>query len=367
MKRRMIQQGFLVGLVIVLAAAGSARAALTPQEQALVREAKKEGAVTIINPIFADRTGSRLEAAFVKRYGLGEGFRLNNLRKGTGAVVSQVRQEIQAGKLTVDIITVSAPAFFDAAAKRGTFHALDSGYWKDHLELLQKAGQYSSYPYVVVPFAYTFQPAWNAGCPGMKDVQITSYEDLVRPEFKGKLIVTDITKSTTQTSAALGLQESGYDIVGLWRRLRPLDPVALFRTEVKIQRVVSCERPIEPSHLASRVYQNILLKPELKKVLRLGSYKEGHLMLGNQAAVLKGGPGPNAGKLLIEFLLSKEGTDIIVEGEVVYSFRKGYTPPAAVRPYLMDLSKTKLLGLKDWVGNQKDVKKIRDEWLGIFK
>jgi hypothetical protein len=80
--------------VALLAAAVVAQAAdLTPQEKALVEGAKKEGAVTLLNPIFSDRTGERLGQAFIKRYGLGADFKFNNLRKGTGQTVAQVRQE----------------------------------------------------------------------------------------------------------------------------------------------------------------------------------------------------------------------------------------------------------------------------------
>jgi hypothetical protein len=43
---------------------------LTPQEQKLVEGAKKEGAVTILNPIFSDRTGQRLAEAFIRHYDL---------------------------------------------------------------------------------------------------------------------------------------------------------------------------------------------------------------------------------------------------------------------------------------------------------
>ena len=116
----------------MLAAATATQAAdLTPQEKALIEGAKKEGAVTLLNPIFSDRTGESLGQAFIKRYGLGDGFKFNNLRKGTGQTVAQVRQEIVAGKFTVDILLVSAPAFFDEATKRGAFEKLDSGYWKE--------------------------------------------------------------------------------------------------------------------------------------------------------------------------------------------------------------------------------------------
>ncbi|MBI2132166.1 MAG: hypothetical protein HYT99_05035, partial [Candidatus Tectomicrobia bacterium] len=109
MKQRLIWQGFLASLVLALAASGSARAALAPQEQRLIPGAKKEGEVLILSATMVDSTAVKLRAAFIKRYGLGDGFRVNVLRKGTGAIVSTMRQEIQAGKITSDVPIVSAP------------------------------------------------------------------------------------------------------------------------------------------------------------------------------------------------------------------------------------------------------------------
>jgi ABC-type Fe3+ transport system substrate-binding protein len=120
-------------------------------------------------------------------------------------------------------------------------------------------------------------------------------------------------------------------------------------------------------NLSGRVYQNVLKQPDLKDKLKIGSYEEGQVMLGNQAAVIKGSEHPNAGKLLVEFLLSKEGTDVFVEGEAIYSFREGYKPPAAAAPYLLDLSQTKLLGMKDWVAAAGEFEKVRGDWQQIFQ
>jgi iron(III) transport system substrate-binding protein len=340
---------------------------LTPQEKKLIPAAKQEGAVTIINPLFSDRTAKRLGDAFIKRYGLGNDFKFNNLRKGTGATVATVRQEIKANKFTIDVHLVSAPGFFAAAAARGAFLKLDSGYWKDHLELIEKAGQYHQYPYVVVPLAYTFQPVWNKSCPGMETLNVTAYADTVQPALKGKTISSDITKSFTYSNTTISLMEAGMDMNAFWDKLKATDPIVEFRTEPKMQMVISCERPFDMWNLAGRVYQNVIKKPELAQVLRIGSYKEGQVMLGNQAAVLKGAPHPNAGKLLIEFLLSQEGADIVVEGEAIYTFRKGYVVPPAARPYLLDLSQHKLLGLQDWVAAQKQFKAVRAAWAKRFK
>ncbi|MPZ56251.1 MAG: extracellular solute-binding protein [Rhizobiales bacterium] len=341
---------------------------LTPQEQKLIAAAKKEGAVTLLNPLFSDRTGQLLGEAFVKRYNLGPEFKFNNLRKGTGQTVAQVRQEIVAGRFTVDILLVSAPGFFEEANKRGAFDSLDSAYWKDHETLAKKAGQYFNYPNVVIPLAYTFQPVWNASCPGMENFNVTSYADVATPALKGKTIASDLTKSITYTNTVISLMEDkATDITALWTKLKATDPIVEFRTEPKMQMVITCQRPFDMWNLAGRVYQNVLKKPDLAKVLKVGSYKEGQVMLGNQAAVIKGAPHPNAGKLLIDFMLSKEGTDILVEGEAIDTFRANYTPPAAAKPFLLDLSKHKLLGMKDWVASAKQAKPVRDAWQAVFQ
>jgi iron(III) transport system substrate-binding protein len=341
---------------------------LTLQEQKLAGAAKKEGAVVLLNPIFSDRTGQRLGEAFIQRYELGPDFKLNNLRKGTGQTVAQVRQEIVANKFTVDILLVSAPGFFDEAAKRGAFETLDSGYWTDHAELTKQAGQYANYPYVVVPFAYSFQPVWNSSCPGMSNFGAASYADVVKPVLRGKTIASDITKSFTYTNTAISLQENGVlDLKAFWDNLKATDPIVEFRSEPKMQMVITCQRPFDMWNLSGRVYQNVLKKPDLAKVIKIGQYREGQVMLGNQAAVLKGAPHPNAAKLLIEFMLSKEGADIFIEGEAMYSFMKGYTPPPETKPYVFDLTKTKLLGLKDWVAASKLAKEVRDEWQARFQ
>jgi iron(III) transport system substrate-binding protein len=352
---------------LVTAAACAHAADLTPQEQKLVAAAKQEGAVTVLNPIFSDLTGERLAAGFVKRYDLGPDFKFNNLRKGTGATVAQTRQEIQAGKHTADILIVSAPGFFDEAAKRGAFETLDSGSWKNHEEGARKAEQYFNYPYVVVPFAYTFQPVWNSSCPGMENYTASSYADVLKPELTGKTIASDLTKSFTYVDTALALQEAGMNLDDLWTRLKATDPLVEFRSEPKMQMVVSCQRPLDMWNLTGRVYQNVVQKPDLIKVIKFSTYKEGQVMLGNQAAVLKGAPHPNAAKLFVEYMLSKEGADVMVVGEMMYTFLKDYKPPPEAAHYLFDLSTTKLIGLKDWVAAQAKFKETRDAWQAKFQ
>jgi iron(III) transport system substrate-binding protein len=352
---------------LMLLSTAAQAANYTPQEQKLIEAAKKEGSVTVLNPQFSDWTGQHLGEGFIKKYNLGPNFKFHNLRKGTGATVAQTRQEIRAGKHTVDILIVSAPGFFAEGVKHGAFEKLDSGYWKNHAEGAKAAGQYFDYPYVVVPFAYTFQPVWNTACPGMSDFKANSYADVLKPELKGKTIASDLTKSFTYDNTALSLKEQGVNLDDLWKKLKATDPLIEFRTEPKMQMVISCQRPLDMWNLTGRIYQNVLKKPDLLKTIKWSTYKEGQVMLGNQAAVIKGAPHPNAAKLFVEYMLSKEGTDIMVVGEMMYSFMKDYTPPPEAQKYVFDMKKTKMIGLKDWPAAQKQFKGLRADWQKVFQ
>lgn len=233
-----------VAAVVATALACGALAAhavsdLTTQEKKLIDGAKKEGSVTIIHLLFSDRTAQRMAAAFKERYGLGDEFELNSLRKETGATVAQVRQEIKAEKLTVDLVMVGAPGFFAAASERGAFLELDSGCWdKDIKSVAMGAGQYANYPYMVTPLAYTFQVVWNSACPGMGNFKVESYADILGAELKGKTIVSDITKSFTNTNTVISLKKAGVDVDGAWKQLKLTDPLVEFRTEPKMQMII---------------------------------------------------------------------------------------------------------------------------------
>ena len=353
------------GLVFSLVAGASD---LTAQEKALIPLAKKEGSVISLISLFEDRTARDLEKAFIKRYGLGDNFKYVNIRKGTGPTVGMARAEIQANRFTFDTIMVAAPGFFDAAAKQGAFLKLDSGQWKYHEEGAKKAGAFYQYPYFVVGNAYTFQPIWNVSCPGMKGVNITSYYDIANPKMKGKTIVSDVTKSSSYSLTTLGLMESGFDVKDMWKKLKATDPLVAFRTEEKMQMVINCERPVDMWNLAGRVLQAVEKDPALAKSLRWGTYKEGQVLMNRELAVMKGAPHPNAGKLFVEFLLSKEGLDIVTEREVAaISYRKGYVPPAAVSRYALDLSKIKVIGIKNEVEAYQKFKGMREEWQKTFQ
>ena len=357
------------GLIFALSLAAAAGASdLTPQEKKLIPLAKKEGSLITLISLFQDLTVRELEQGFIKRYGLGEGFKYTNIRKGTGPSLSMARTEIKANRLTFDLIMVAGAGFFDGAAKAEAFLKLDSGQWQFHEAAAKKAGAFYRYPEFIVGSAYTFQPIWNASCPGMEGVNITSYGDIANPKMKGKTIVSDVTKSSSYSFTTLGLEQAGFDVKGMWKKLKATDPLVAFRTEGKMQMVINCERPVDMWNLTGRVLQAVEKDSTLAKKLRWGVYKEGQVLINRQMAVMKGAPHPNAGKLFAEFLLSKEGIDIMVEREVsIISYRKGYVPPESVKKYALDLSKIKVIGIRDELETNKQFKGMREAWGKVFQ
>jgi iron(III) transport system substrate-binding protein len=360
--------GSAVAIVALALAASAGASELTPQEKKLIPLAKKEGALVSLISLFQDKTTRALEEGFRKRYGLGDDFKYTNIRKGTGPSIGMARAELKAGRFTFDVIMTAGAGFFHGAAKAGAFMKLDSGQWKHHEANAKKAGALFEYPYFVVGSSYTFQPVWNASCPGMENVDITSYEDVLDPKFKGKTIVSDVTKSSSYSFTTLGLEQAGFDVKGMWKKLKAQDPLVAFRTEPKMQMVINCERPIDMWNLVGRAFQAIEKEPSLAKKLRWGTYKEGQVLLNRQLAAMKGAPHPNAAKLFVEFLLSEEGLDIISEREAsVITYRKDYTPPESVKKYMLELDEIQVIAIKDELETNKQFKQMRQEWRKVFQ
>lgn len=345
----------------------SQAADLTSQEQKLIAVAKREGAATFsarASPTGPGGCSEKLSSNAMLTDPISSSTICAKARERSW------RKRVRKSRLAssrVDVVLVNTPSFFDEASKRGAFEPLESANWKHHEELISKVGIYFNYLYVVGPYASTLRPVWNSSCPGMANFAANSYDDVVKPELRGKTIASDITKSFAYANMTIGIMEAGVDLTALWDKLKTTDPVVEFRTEPKLQMIFSCQRPLDVWNLTGRVYQTVLQKPDLAKVLKFGTYEEGQVMLGNQAAVLKGASHPNAGKLLIEFMLSKEGTDTLVEEETMYSFLKDYKPPAATMPYLFDMSTTKLIGIGDWVAAQGKFEAVRAEWQRRFQ
>lgn len=353
------------GAALALAAAGAAPAGAADAELArLVEAAKKEGEVHYIDALNQPKTHAMLDRAFRKKYGLPDSFKFTHTLQGTGQVVATVQQEIKAGQHTIDVVYLAAPGFFKAAAKEGHFLPYVSPEWKHYEATVKRVGVEVDPPHWITPSAYAFVPVWNRKCPGFATVQIKSWRDLANPAFKGKMIVADVRKSVTYAATWFGLESAlGKDF---WPRyVEATQPIIIFRTEESLQKVMSCEYPIQNFQLSGRVYQRV--REDRTLDLGVGWPEEGVVVLGVQIAILKGSRRPNAGKLLVDFLLSEEGMQAFIEGEGVFSLRGGFRAPQAVVKYTPNIDQVKAIPV-NWAGlTLAGVKKVQDDFRRILK
>ncbi len=330
----------------------------------LIEEAKKEGGVHYIDAVITPKTQAGLDRAFRKKYGLPESFKFTHTLQGTGQVVASVQQEIKAGQHTIDLVWVGAPAFFKAAAKDGHLLPFVPPEWKHYERVVKRLGIEADPPHWITPSAYSFVPAWNRKCPGFATVQIKSWKDLLNPAFRGKMMIGDVRKSFTYAATWVGMEGAlGKDYFPKFVELT--QPAIFFRTEESLQKVISCEYPIQIWQSPGRVFERAREIPTLD--VGLAWPEEGVVLVAVPMAILKGSKRPNAAKLLLDFLLSEEAMHEYVSGELRFSFREGFKNPEAVRQYMPDVDKVKALPMNWAALTLAEIRKVQEDFRRILR
>jgi len=351
-------------LALVLLRGGAAGWAADAELAKLIEAAKKEGEVHYIDATNQPKTQALLDKAFRKKYGMPDSFKFTHTLQGTGQVVATVQQEIKAGQHTIDVVWVSAPGFFKAAAKEAHFLPYVSPEWKRYEGTVKRLGVEADPPQWITPSAYSFVPVWNRKCAGFANVQIKSWKDLINPAYKGKMIIADARKSTTYAASWFGLEGAlGKDYFS--RFVEVTQPAIFFRTEESLQKVMSCEYPIQNFQLSGRVYQRVQDDPTLN--LGVAWPEEGVVVLGVQMAILKGSKRPNAAKLLVDFFLSEEGMEAYIQGEALFTFREGFKAPAAPGKYTPDIGQVKSIPVNWPALTLAGIKKVQDDFRRVLK
>ncbi len=330
----------------------------------LIEAAKREGEVHYIDAVVHPKTQAQLDRAFRKKYGLPDSFKFNHTLQGTGQVVASVQQEIKAGQHTIDVVWVGAPSFFKAAAKGGDFLPYVSQEWRHYERTVKRLGIEADPPNWIAPLAYAFVPVWNRKCPGFADVQITSWMDLLNPAFKGKMMISDVRRSFTFAATWIGL-EGALGKEYFVKFVENTQPAVIYRTEESLQKVISCEYPIQNWQSPGRVFQRVEEDPTLN--LGVAWPQEGIVLMGVPLAILKGTKHPNAARLLVEFLLGEEGMSTYVAGEPRLVLREGLTIPEKVKKYLPEIDKVKVVPVNWPAIGLAEIRKAQNEFRKVLR
>lgn len=295
----------ILAFVILTAAAAPLRA-LTPDEianlsgpdrQAILEAgARAEGGLMFYTTLIVRQAVRPLKTAFEKRYPF---LKLDYTRAGSSKLVQRILAEHRAGKTLADVVVASAAPVLK---KVGIAQPLSSpalaAYPKEVLDPER----------MWVPLRFSYNGiAYNTRMVSAADAP-KSWEDLLDPKWKGRLVWA----SSTETGAPLFIAI----LRKVWGEARAMDYLnRLSAQNVRtgtgsirsvLDQVIAGEYPVMISaalhHVAISAAQGAPVAATTPSPV-LG--RSGYAMM------LKGAPHPHAAMLFIDFLVSREGQEIL--------------------------------------------------------
>ncbi|OGQ55065.1 MAG: hypothetical protein A2W66_06065 [Deltaproteobacteria bacterium RIFCSPLOWO2_02_56_12] len=308
-------------------------------EAKLSAAAKKEGALIWYTAMAID-TAKPLVDAFEKKYPF---VKVNYIRVGTAQMINRVITETLAGKWDFDVVTVLG---MDALVKRNIFAPYMSPEREAFLDdFKDPKGLWTGVYHNNIVVAYNTKLVSARDAP--KD-----YPDLLDPKWKGKILMDQRDYTWYGTLVKVwGREKAGRYM----KQLAQQEPQFRSGHALIAQLVVAGEMPL------GWVYDF-----RIETMKKEGAPIEWVDTL-NPIVVEVGGIGlgakaknPNAAKLFIDFVLSKEGQQV-VRGAQRTPSRKDVEPLVAK----MDQSRLKLKSVPDEVEN--NLKQYANEYREIFR
>ena len=296
-------------IVMALASTFLMTGAVYSQDAKLIEAGKKEGKAVVYGSLESDTAG-----AVFKVFKQKTGIEVDYWRASATKVMDRALSEYRAGKPLFDVIATNDNPM-QIMLKEGIFAKYDSPSAKEFTKESIDPNLGPRYRNVVIGVVYNKSAISPADAP-------KSLEDLVRPQYRGKLVMPDPTQHTTTTQWVASLEKlMGKEKAEKYiRDLAAMKPVLVESLLPAAERVATGETPIAITYVKYAYIYG--LKGAPLDYVRLGKMMgDGHyLTLGNKA------PHPNAGKALIDFFLGQESMGIIAKlGEFVN--RKGVYPP----------------------------------------
>src|SRR6266496_2157471 len=279
------------------------------QSANLIAAGKKDGKAVVYGSLESDAADKAI-GTFKSKTGIN----VEYWRASATKVMDRALSEYRAGKPLFDIILTNDNPM-QIMFKEGIFAKYDSPSTKDFTKDSLDPNLGPRYRNVIIGVVYNKSIINPAEAP-------KSLEDLVKPQYRGKLVMPDPTQHTTTTQWVASLEKlMGKEKAGKYiRDLAAQKPVLVESLLPAAERVATGETPIAITYVK---YAYIFgQKGAPLDYVRLGKMMgDGHYLTLDKKA-----PHPNAGKALIDFFLGPESMSTMAKmGEFVN--RKGIYPP----------------------------------------
>src|SRR5262249_7144563 len=216
----------------------------------------------------------------------------------TGRVLARIDAELAADALSFDVMHVASVPAFMSYARKGQLLAYASPERDAHFPGSYYGDQWATARIVGIIMAYNKNRLPAEQAP-------KAWVDLLRPEFKGrKLVIQDSAAGTTFNQFYILEQELGPDFL---RQLSRQEPVIVATAVQLIDLLVRGEALVGATVDHYRAFEPAAVKAGI-----VGVYpREGMPIAAVPIAIFSRAPHPNAGRLFIDFVLSREGQQLL--------------------------------------------------------
>ncbi len=281
------------------------------QDAKLIEAAKKEGGKLVVYGSIENDTMDLIAAAFKKKTGLDIEF----WRAASTKVMDRVLNESRTGKPLYDVVLTTTPPM-EFMFNEGGLSKYDSPSGRFFSREVMHPNLGPQYRNAVIGIIYHSGIVKPADAP-------KSLEDLLKPQYRGKVVMPDASQHTTTAQwlaslhKVMGSRERADKFI---RDLAATKPLLVESLTPAGERVTTGETPIGIGFLKNVVFYG-------KKGVPIDYVRLGKFMGDGQAVALAAKPvHPNSGKAFIDYFIGEEGLKIMAAiGEFVT--RKGIYPP----------------------------------------
>jgi iron(III) transport system substrate-binding protein len=311
-----------VGLALFAVPAQAAPPQPQPVTPELIEAAKKEGKVIYYTAIDL-KVAQNLAKSFEKKYGVS----VQVDRTGSERIFQRLAQERANNIFAVDVLDGSDQALFVTWKKQGILEPyVPAELMKWPAAQRDPDGTYASVRFTLMPIAYNTNLVKPDEAP-------KSFVDLLDPKWSGRIVKAHpsysggIVTSTFQTVKAVG-----------WDYLEKLG-------KQKVLQVKSATEPPKKLALGERAvaadgleYMQIRMQQDGAPI-KIVYPSEGTPFIPGCEAIAKNAPHPNAAKLFMSFMVSRETQQYLADAAGLRSFH----PDVTLKPGVTPLSQIKVL------------------------
>jgi iron(III) transport system substrate-binding protein len=306
--------------------------------------AKREGKLTwyTSTPVAAAQF---IASEFERRYGV----KVELLRTGGQNVIRRFLQEVDSGRIAVDVITMSDMSAAHAMTRRRLFVPFRPvGFDKIIPDAKDSKGNYVAQRLTLVGLLTRADKVAPVDVP-------KTWTDLVHPKYKGMLVMADPSFTAIQLVVVATLsQKLGWQF---YEGLRRNDVLIVQGHEQIFDMLKRGERAVAAEASDPRIYTGGVMPPNMVNVIPV----DGAIQVPSPTAIVNGSPHPNAAKLFAQFNLAPEIQHKFTE-EGHHSPRIDVAPPSGLPP----LDQLSLYPIDyDWI--EANTRQIKAKFAEIFQ